>query len=430
MKRPLIAVAAAALVLAGCSDDDPIRSGSMGSADDPTPSEPSAAAEPVDPAGPAARGSRDRGERAARGLALPRGRRPWRRCAALRPGTRLVARHRHARCHRDTDLPVDRDRRVVPARLQRGARDREPHRRRCRRRVRAARQGPGDPVAGARGPALRAWSSTTPGRPNPSTYPRSGRTSARPASRSPTTTRCGRCRSRGAPTRGTPSTTTPPTRRCTTSRCPSRLRGWGSRTATSSRREEQDGLTVTRWHLAEPAASYLIDAGVRRLRADRAQRPARHPDPDLHASRHTGGGRGAVDRAAGDGVARAVHRAVPVRHVRHPRRRLAERHGDPDHGDARQQRLRAVRAGRGARARAPVVRRHRHARRLARRLDERGHGDVPPGHVGGRAGRHHDRPADGRAGRSSRTASASSPGRPPTTTSTSGAAATSTTARP
>ena len=49
MKRPLIAVAAAALVLAGCSDDDPIRSGSMGSADDPTPSEPSATPEQVEP---------------------------------------------------------------------------------------------------------------------------------------------------------------------------------------------------------------------------------------------------------------------------------------------------------------------------------------------------------------------------------------------
>src|SRR5687767_5370913 len=49
MKRSLAAVAlcTSALALAGCSDDDPIRSGSMGSADDPaTPSE---TAEPVEP---------------------------------------------------------------------------------------------------------------------------------------------------------------------------------------------------------------------------------------------------------------------------------------------------------------------------------------------------------------------------------------------
>jgi aminopeptidase N len=49
MKRSLAAVAlcTGALVLAGCSDDDPIRSGSIGSGDDATT--PSATAEPVEP---------------------------------------------------------------------------------------------------------------------------------------------------------------------------------------------------------------------------------------------------------------------------------------------------------------------------------------------------------------------------------------------
>ena len=54
--------------------------------------------------------------------------------------------------------------------------------------------------------------------------------------------------------------------------------------------------------------------------------------------------------------------------------------------------------------------------RLERCVDERGHGDVPAGHVGGRGRGHHHRREDGRLGDSSRASNGSTPVRLPTTT--------------
>ena len=164
--------------------------------------------------------------------------------------------------------------------------------------------------------------------------------------RSPTTTRSGRCRSRTAPTPGTPSTTSPPTRRSTTSRCPCPAPvDRASRTASSSRREDADGLH------ASPAGTWPS----RRRRTSSTLAFGDYEQTELEPARaasrsriwtprdDTGGRRGAVDRAGRRWTgSSSTLGPYPFDTFGILVVDSAERHGDPDDGDARQQRLHAV----------------------------------------------------------------------------------------
>ena len=74
----------------------------------------------------------------------------------------------------------------------------------------------------------------------------------------PTTDRRGRCRSRTAPTPGTPSTTSPSDKAFYdfTLRVAGAVDGRGQRGA--DQRDEEDGQTVTEWHLDSKTSSYLV----------------------------------------------------------------------------------------------------------------------------------------------------------------------------
>ena len=289
-----------------------------------------------------------------------------------------AARLPHAHRRRDAGVPRHRGRRAVPARPRRPPRGLGRAPRRRGRGVRPCRQGPRRPGARDRRPPLHAGRGVRRHAEAGRGARPPARTSARSAGRSPATTRPGRCRSRSAPTPGTPSTTSPPTRRSTTSRSPRRRRCSGSRTGRWSRAETDDGTTVTRWHLDEPAASYLVTVAIGDFEETRDRSESGVPvtywtprdRPRTRASAAGGRRRAGLDRGPA--------RAVPVLLARDRARRLAQRHGDADDDHAGRHRLHDLARGDRPRDGPPVVRRPGHAGRLARRVDERGHGDVPP----------------------------------------------------
>ena len=192
-------------------------------------------------------------------------------------------------------------------------------------------------------------------------------------------------------------------------------------------RTEEDGRTVTTWHADEPMSSYLTTVAI--------------GDYDLEEQQ----------TASGTPISLWVPKDKPRRRakVRFAREALEWVEGKlgpypfstagvlvtdsqsgmetQTHDHARRQRLRPLQAGARARARAPVVRRPDRPDRLARRLDERGHDDVPPGALGGRAGRHLARRADGRVRRVRQLPRASRRARRAPTTPTPSGRATSTT---
>ena len=160
-----------------------------------------------------------------------------------------------------------------------------------------------------------------------------------------------------------------------------------------------------RWHLAEPAASYLVTAGLRRLRDDRGRVGAaacrsptgpRAADADARCAPC----RSPPTRWPGWRTCWAPTRSTPSASWSSTPQSGMETQTMVTLGDSA---YTTVAGGGAARAGAPVVRRPGDAQRLARRVDERGHGDVPPGHVAGRAGRHLGRAADGRVGGVERT---------------------------
>ena len=153
-----------------------------------------------------------------------------------------------------------------------------------------------------------------------------------------------------------------------------------------------DGLSVSRWRLDEPAASYLVTGGDRRLRGD--------PGPLVvgGADQLLGAGRAAPTSSGGSTGHRPALDWLEERLGPFPYDRLGFLIVPGLSGMETQTMITLgdnlyATVARGARPRdgAPLVRRHRHARRLARRLDERGHGDVPPGRLDERA----RRPVDG-----------------------------------
>ena len=123
--------------------------------------------------------------------------------------------------------------------------------------------------------------------------------------------------------------------------------------------------TTTRWHLAEPAASYLTTVAfgdyttTSNTSASGVEIDYWVPSDEPQLAGALGAGRRRARLAGG------AARALPVRHPRLRPRRLAERHGDPDHDHARQDRLHAVGGRAPPRDGAPVVRRPGHAQRLA-----------------------------------------------------------------
>ena len=387
--------------------------------------------------GPHRRGRRARpgagGEHPGGGLGLPGRRPPRRRRAALRPRPGVGARGPHppAAPRRSPSAPPGTPG-AFRLDLARPLDGRRGHAGRRGGGVHAPRQGPRGPLPDRRGRPRTSWSSPTAAARGRCRRRRPAATSPPSASPSPTAARSGRCRSRTAPTRGTPSTTSPPTRRSTTSASPCRRRGPaianGRLVETETEPTESGGsATVTRWQLDEPASSYLVTVAI----GDYTHRSNQHGrrahrrllDPARAAGRvrrPQGGGQGGrLDRAAA--------RALPVQLARPRAHRLAERDGDPDDGDAGQHRLRALGAGGPARDRAPVVRRPGLARRLERRVAQRGHDDAHAGALRGRPRRLRRVPAGRRVARAGPGSCATGTARPAPTTRGSSAGPTSTT---
>ena len=98
---------------------------------------------------------------------------------------------------------------------------------------------------------------------------------------------------------------------------------------------DEDGLRTSRWQLDEPAASYLVTTAFGDFDHDARRVRERGADHLLDAARRPRHAR----RAAGHPDAMAwletPARPLPLRHLRHAGGRLAERHGDPDHGHPR-----------------------------------------------------------------------------------------------
>ena len=153
--------------------------------------------------------------------------------------------------------------------------------------------------AGQGGPEVRPRRGSTPAPPSPRRRRPRAATSPPPAGPSTTTARCGRCRSRTAPTRGTRSTTSPPTRRSTTSRSPRPATGSASPTAQLQSQETVDGNTVTEWSLDAPASSYLATIAIGDMVKTEDESEQRRPADLLDAARRhrlAGGGASARPR--------------------------------------------------------------------------------------------------------------------------------------
>ena len=148
-------------------------------------------------------------------------------------------------------------------------------------------------------------------------------------------------------------------------------------------RKRTGGSTVTDWHLDEPAASYLVTVafGNFTMTKDRSKSglPLTYwtPRGDESALRSV--------QVAGDELDWIEDRLGP-----YPFSSLGVVVVDSTSGMETQtmitlgnHRVHPVAVGGRARDDPPVVRRPGHAAGLARRVDERGHGDVPPGPVGG-----------------------------------------------
>ena len=242
------------------------------------------------------------------------------------------------------------------------------------------RQGPGRRRRRSRPTSATSSPSTTPAPPSRRPRRRRAATSPPPASRSPTPARtwtmqepygaytwyavndqpsdkalydftvtCPR-RGPGSPTARSPSRDRRGRRRPRRGTSPSRRRRTSSRSRSATTRTTDD----------DSPAAYRSPTGPRAATGAPARRP-----PERRGRR--------VDLAGG------AARRLPLRHPRHRGRRLRERHGDPDHGHARRHRLHD-------RRRQVVAHELAHQwygdqvtpDRLARRVDERGHGDVPP----------------------------------------------------
>ena len=154
---------------------------------------------------------------------------------------------------------------------------------------------------------------------------------------------------------------------------------------------EADGLRTTIWHLAEPAASYLVTTAFGDFDMTRDESESGVPitywtprsDPDtLDALGHTPAAMAWLEDLLGP-YPFDTFGTVVVDSASGMETQTMVTLGDTAYTLSPR--------GDRARARAPVVRRPGDPHRLARPLDERGHGDVPPGHVGGRAGGHHGR---------------------------------------
>ena len=169
--------------------------------------------------------------------------------------------------------------------------------------------------------------------PRPPTAP----TSPPPAGRRAATAASGRCRSRTARTRWYAVNDQPSDKAFydITIHAP-KGHGRGRQRRAPRRATTTGGQTVTRWHLPEPAASYLITIAIGRLHPDQGHRPARPADQllDADATGRRSCARPAL-RAAADGLPRAKRRPLPVPDARRARRPVEQRDGDPVDGHAR-----------------------------------------------------------------------------------------------
>ena len=153
-------------------------------------------------------------------------------------------------------------------------------------------------------------------------------------------------------------------------------------------RATRSGTTVTRWTLDEPASSYLVTIAIGDLEMTKDRVVVLGADHLLDAARPTTTC-SAGPPARTEGLAWLEERLGPF-----PFDSLGFLIVDSESGMETQTMItlgdtRVRHLVRRARARdgAPVVRRPGHPRRLARRVDERGHGDVHPGRVDGRGDR-------------------------------------------
>ena len=119
------------------------------------------------------------------------------------------------------------------------------------------------------------------------------------------------------------------------------------------------------------------DAGHRRLRAPRPARREGAADRAVDPSREPEGAQDPRLCLEGGALPAAPGGPLPVLHARDRGRADGVGDGDPDDGHDGEPARRAEPRQRRPRDRAPVVRRHRHAARLERPLDERGHGALP-----------------------------------------------------
>ena len=287
-------------------------------------------------------GARRRPERAGRGPRLPA-------TSATRASTRCTTSST-SRGHRDTStldgvetlvFRATDGRRPVPARPRRAAHRLRAQRRRRGGRLRGGRQGPRRRAPRSRPTAATPSRSTTAARPS---------RCAAPTTRSDFDTvgwqvtdsrrdldHAGAVRRVHLVRRQRPAR---PTRRSTTSRSARRRPGSASPTASWCRARTSTATRSPAWHLDEPAASYLVTAAVGDFTDDRAtgrRAASRSPTGPSAAtpSRASGCGRPAdlldwIEERLGP---------YPFSSLGRPRGRLRERHGDPDHAHARQQRL-------------------------------------------------------------------------------------------
>ena len=232
----------------------------------------------------------------------------------------------------------------------------------------------------------------TPGRPapapadllrharSPSSRRPTAPTSTPPAGRRPATAACGRCRSRTAPTPGTPSTTSPSDKAFydITIDAPDVDGGGGQRASLDVTRRTVGGRTVTHWQPARAGGvvpDHDRDRALHRDPGHRAARPADHLlDADVDRPDLVSGLRYTPEAIAylESKVGRYPFPTLGVLVV--PSNSAMETQSMVTLGT---QTLHALARRARPRARAPVVRRRGHPRRLERPLDERGDGDLP-----------------------------------------------------